>query len=547
MSQQQAVPAVLDRTERSGSPLLLLVLTIVMLGAITTLAFVPRQLGNQLTLALLAVLAAAGVLGLCAYAIGYLQLSTRTARNDITKLIADSGSEGLLVTEGDTRVLYANSAYLALSGGQDPANLRTVERLFSGTPEVSEAVYRLSQAAREGKRGSEELRLSPPLNGDGQVGWYRIRVRPLERFGHKRAALWSVADITRERDRHENVFQELQHAIDFLDHAPAGFFSADPGGQISYMNATLANWLDYDLAQVGTGGLAVSDVIAGDGSALLSTLTGAPGEVLTRQFDVDLKRRSGQNLPARLIHRIAFAQDQSPGPSRTLVINRAPGEEPGEDLRAAEVRFARFYNQTPVAIAALDKDGRITDPNAAFASLMPEALKGRPGDAGHTIFAGVAERDHEALRAALVAADQDRSDIPPIDVTLADGRAEPGAGDASEPEGEDNRRSARLFIAPAEGSGAATVFALDTTEQRKLKESFAQSQKMQAVGQLAGGVAHDFNNILTAILGFSDLLIARHRPTDPSFQDIMQIRQNANRAAGLTRQLLAFSRRQTLR
>jgi two-component system, cell cycle sensor histidine kinase and response regulator CckA len=91
------------------------------------------------------------------------------------------------------------------------------------------------------------------------------------------------------------------------------------------------------------------------------------------------------------------------------------------------------------------------------------------------------------------------------------------------------------------------VFALDTTEQRALQENLAQSQKMQAIGQLAGGVAHDFNNVLTAIIGYSDLLLANHRPTDPSFQDIMQIKQNANRAAGLVRQLLAFSRRQTLR
>jgi two-component system cell cycle sensor histidine kinase/response regulator CckA len=70
---------------------------------------------------------------------------------------------------------------------------------------------------------------------------------------------------------------------------------------------------------------------------------------------------------------------------------------------------------------------------------------------------------------------------------------------------------------------------------------------MQAIGQLAGGVAHDFNNVLTAIIGFSDLLLAQHRPSDPAFQDIMNIKQNANRAAGLVRQLLAFSRRQTLR
>ena len=112
-------------------------------------------------------------------------------------------------------------------------------------------------------------------------------------------------------------------------------------------------------------------------------------------------------------------------------------------------------------------------------------------------------------------------------------------------------RSARFFVSAADAHGgedaSAIVFALDTTEQRTLQENFAQSQKMQAIGQLAGGIAHDFNNVLTAIIGYSDLLLANHRPTDPSFQDIMQIKQNANRAAGLVRQLLAFSRRQTLR
>ena len=75
---------------------------------------------------------------------------------------------------------------------------------------------------------------------------------------------------------------------------------------------------------------------------------------------------------------------------------------------------------------------------------------------------------------------------------------------------------------------------------------FAQSQKMQAVGQLAGGIAHDFNNILTAVLGFCDLLLLRHDIHDPSFSEIEQIRQNALRGADLVRQLLAFSRRQTL-
>jgi two-component system cell cycle sensor histidine kinase/response regulator CckA len=88
---------------------------------------------------------------------------------------------------------------------------------------------------------------------------------------------------------------------------------------------------------------------------------------------------------------------------------------------------------------------------------------------------------------------------------------------------------------------------LETTARRALENQINQSQKMEMVGQLAGGIAHDFNNVLSAIMMANDFLLNAHKPTDPSFQDIMQIKQNATRAATLVRQLLAFSRRQTLR
>ena len=104
------------------------------------------------------------------------------------------------------------------------------------------------------------------------MAWYRIRVRPLEGVAREDASVWTVSDETREHDRHETFFQDLQHAIDYLDHAPAGFFSAEPDGAIVHMNATLAEWLDYDLAQFGLGQLKVGDIIAGDGGAMLTTM-----------------------------------------------------------------------------------------------------------------------------------------------------------------------------------------------------------------------------------------------------------------------------------
>jgi len=106
----------------------------------------------------------------------------------------------------------------------------------------------------------------------------------------------------------------------------------------------------------------------------------------------------------------------------------------------------------------------------------------------------------------------------------------------------------QVVLNPVTEDGAAALIAVmhDATELKSLEAKFVQSQKMQAIGQLAGGVAHDFNNLLTAISGHCDLLLLRHDQGDPDYGDLMQINQNANRAASLVGQLLAFSRKQTL-
>jgi len=525
-----------ERSEKPANLGLTLALVIALIGAAAAYYLTPSDLAPRFAILALAAFGVAGILLFVVYAAGLIHFSGRVVGNDMTKLIADTSAEGLLVTRGDARIVYANEAYRAMCGAKEGSGLQLVERLFSGPPEVSEAIYRLAQAARAGVSHSEDLRLSPPLTGQGAVGWYRIRVRPLPAAGG-RLCLWAVADVTADRQRQENVFQELQHAIDFLDHAPAGFFSASPDGAVSYMNKTLAGWLGYDLTQVGSGGATLSSIVAHSGAALLAAISGAPGDVRTEQIDLDLRRRDGKSLPVRLLHQVAFGQDGEAGPSRTLVLNRSSGEQPEENLRAAEVRFARFFNSTPMAMATLDGEGRVLTSNAAFAKLLPQALKSGQGKAAApwSVLAGLGERDGAALRSAIEDALEGKGEVRPVNVVFE----EDGAAS----------RSARFFVSSAEDAGkkGAMIYALDTSEQRKLQEEFAQSQKMNAVGQLAGGIAHDFNNMLTAIIGYSDLLLSSHRPTDPAFRDIRQIKETANRAAGLTRQLLAFSRRQTLR
>ena len=540
MTQQQLsddhARAPTDRTRASrggGSIGLVLLVALVLVGAAGGLLFIGRARAEPYILALLSALATAGVFLLLALAAGILRMTGRETASPLLKAVVDHASEGVLVTDPKGRVLYANAAYLSLVEAGGANDVRPVERVFIGDPGVSEAVYRLLKAAREGRRGQEEVRIG--AHKGEAARWLRIRVRPLgEGKRELRMTVWSLADVTRDLERHENVFQELQHAIDYLDHAPAGFFSAEASGNVVYLNATLANWLDHDLAQVGSGGLKLDDILASEGAALLTTLAAVPGDVKTEILDIDLKTRGGRTVPARLFHKVAFGADGAPGPSRTLVLNRS--RDGGIDpQRAAEVRFMRFFQNTPMAIATVDKQGRIADSNGRFARLFHPVFKG-DASGERSILAVVAERDRAALEAAIRQAGEGQGEIAPVDAALA------GPGE----------RYASFFVTAIEeqeerDQEAAIVYALETTQQRTLENQVNQQQKMETIGRLAGNIAHDFNNLLSAIMMATDFLLNAHKPTDPSFQDIMQIKQNANRAASLVRQLLAFSRKQTMR
>ncbi|MGD0420345.1 MAG: response regulator [Xanthobacteraceae bacterium] len=515
----------------AGSIVLVLLVAGILVAAAAVFMLLRHGSAEPYILVFLAVLATVGVFSLFALAAGILRPSTAGPANPLIKSLVDDAFDGVLVTDGDGRVIYANTAYLDLTDAADAHDMRPVERVFIGDADASEAIYRLLKAAREGKRLQEEVRVAATKSRSAR--WLRLRVRPLgDGARARRLTVWSLADVTRERERQENVFQELQHAVDYLDHAPAGFFSVDAKGDVIYLNATLANWLDQDLAQVGSGGLRLADLVAGDGAALLTTLRAAPGEIKTEVLDLDLKTRSGGTLPVRLFHKLAFGADGAPGASRTLVINRA--RDHGTDpQRAAEIRFMRFFQNTPMAIATVDRDGGIVRTNPLFARLFHNVLSVESGD--RSIGAVIAERDRGALEAAIAQAARGRGDIAPVDAALA-------------VEGE---RSARFYVTAVEeeerDQEAAIVYALETTAQRELETKLNQQQKMELVGQLAGGIAHDFNNVLSAIIMATDFLLNAHKPTDPSFGDIMQIKQNANRAASLVRHLLAFSRKQTLR
>ncbi|MBA3519276.1 MAG: response regulator [Rhizobiales bacterium] len=525
-------------TARSGRGSLVLVtlLIILLIAAASAFLFLPERPAGLVVLGCLGLLSTAGVVALFTGAAGILRVADASelpmGGGAEAEAFLENMAEGVLMTQADGAPRWANPAFVKLSGAENERDLHSIERLFSDNPDASEAVYRLAVAAEAGRRATEEIRMPGGIGGRANgARWYRVRVSPVGRpaAGSMSASIgWLIADITREREHQENIFQELQNAIDYLDHAPAGFFSLEPDGRIRYLNATLAEWIGIDLAEFEPGAAHIRDIVSVDGLSVIQA--SSPGRAEAEILDIDLVRTDGTRLPVRLLHRVPTAADGTIGASRTLVLDMRLGDD-REAGRIAELRFARFFSNTPMAIAAIDRQGRIGLTNARFVMLFGR----RSGDARLRPADLVAASDRASLAAAMDAAIAGQSNIPAVDAALA----------------EDPERSARFFVSPIlegdEGEDAAIIYALDMTEQRALEAQFAQSQKMQAVGQLAGGIAHDFNNVLTAIIGFSDLLLTNHRPTDPSFQDIMNIKQNANRAAGLVRQLLAFSRRQTLR
>ncbi|GAB1581564.1 cell cycle histidine kinase CckA [Phyllobacterium phragmitis] len=529
-----------------GAAIRLLVLGVVLTGAAFLYFIFRDQLGDAFLLGLLGILAMIGVFYLFGAAIGLIQFTPRVLGDDLAHAFIDSLPEGTVILDAKGRIVYANQAYAAITGATEATDVRTLDTILSGEVAASDAIYRLANAVRDGVPAQEEIRLSHAMAPapDGAVAsggptWYRIKARPIASTPDHKGPLfaWQIADISEERAEQERFFQDLQEAIDHLDHAPAGFFSTDPSGRIIYLNATLAEWLGVDLTKFVPGSLMLSDIVAGNGMALINAVKADPGSSRNTVIDLDLAKLNGQSLAVRFYHRVQAQRDGKRGTSRTIVLNRAEGQDASAALRAAEVRFTRFFNSAPMAIAAVDAKGQTVRTNARFLDIFSPVVDSDAVDRRIRLESVVHERDRDAFSRALAAAFAGQAEISPVDTVLPN----------------DEQRHIRFYVSPVSDVGgegaeeAAIVSAVETTEQKALEGQMAQSQKMQAVGQLAGGIAHDFNNVLTAIIMSSDLLLTNHRASDPSFPDIMNIKQNANRAASLVRQLLAFSRRQTLR
>jgi two-component system cell cycle sensor histidine kinase/response regulator CckA len=309
---------------------------------------------------------------------------------------------------------------------------------------------------------------------------------------------------------------------DLLEEAPVGLMQVAEDGTVRRINRTLASWLGSTPADLAAAAPRLHDLLGapppdmppyavaperGD-EAATGTLSWAGGPAVAASFRQVFRREGGRIVSADI-----------------FVLDTGRFQQQVTGLAQTVHRLQSLFDHAPIGVAVVDAGLRISDCNPTFVR-----MSGQDDIVGRSLpdLLDPASRPPALSRKEGLAG---VGALPPMEIRFGGGGA-----------------VAQLYVSPveADGSPGYALHAVDMTDQKKLEAQFVQSQKMQAIGQLAGGVAHDFNNLLTAMIGFCDLLLLRHKPGDQSFSDIMQIKQNANRAANLVRQLLAFSRQQTL-
>ncbi len=431
----------------------------------------------------------------------------------------DATSAAILVSDGGgaTQESNASARHLFAQLGLVPGTGRELEALgIEAQPDADAGFARL--AGRVVRWRSRRL-----PGGDGRV--------------------WQLDDVTEIVKGHAELQRENAVLADIFERLPLGFLSAGADGGIERANTVLAGWLGVDPVDLVGRSLGEYILDAKEGGELAGVSMGV----------VTLQPVDGEAFVATLMQTAHMADDgETPMYTRSLLIRDValdvPPDDMAEDMAAADYgdgaeddggefamlvqRLRWLYHEAPVGIVFLDTDGLIAGCNAAFRRLL-----------------GSADDDPTATAFADLLALEDRDEAAAVlsKVVMGIGHGAHLEGRLMRLDGGEvavNLTAAR--VTQGDDTIGLVLHLIDTTEQKNLEVQFTQSQKMQAVGQLAGGVAHDFNNLLTAMIGFSDLLLAKRGPDDPDFADIMQIKQNANRATNLVRQLLAFSRKQKL-
>jgi len=434
------------------------------------------------------------------------------------------GSRGArLITDAADNTVYCNQKFERLCIKIGAPSLVSLSKLFDKDEEARAHFRFLADQAFRGLTDSIEIE----SRFEEHPVWYQVTAQPIA--GWAGYVHWRIDDITERHAIERAVRDEREKLIDFTDNAPVGFFSVDEKGRFVFVNATLARWLGDDIRTImQTRTLHTYFENVPENANPYDVIENGGAKQIA---EVVMKGHGGRTFTASISQAVVH-EGNGIVRTRGVLHDMTAEREMYQALKMSEDRFQRFFEEAPLGIAIVNQKGVINDFNPAFSKLIGYDMK----ELAEKPLKDLLPEDvrEKTIRALDTIEFDDRRSMTPIEVRMI--------------AKEGHEVTVQMYARRIEGQDKhLALHFIDLTDQKALEAQFVQSQKMQAIGQLAGGVAHDFNNLLTAMIGFCDLLLLRHKPGDPSFSDIMQIKQNSNRAANLVRQLLAFSRQQTLR
>ncbi|MCK6418482.1 MAG: PAS domain S-box protein [Alphaproteobacteria bacterium] len=496
----------------------LAIVTLAALAFALLLATVYMKLGQHNTHAIGGMMLALALgFGLIAY-VSHRQQTRMQREFALLREVLEGSRGARMVTDAGDQTLYSNGKFDLLCHEIGPPSLKSLIELFG---EASEPHIRFM--AEQARRGlTETVEMFSRYGGREQ--WLMVTAQPVRDYPD--FVHWRLDDISQKHAADRAIREEREKLIDFTDNAPVGFFSVDENGRFIFANATFARWLGEDLQALLERGHLHTYLAHPPAQGRPYDLIDRPR---TRQVvEVPMKGAGGRLFLASVNQSVVREQDGTVR-TRAVVYDLTAEQAIREALAASEDRFRRFFEEAPLGILQIDPHGKITEANAAFAAMLGvaiDAIEDQP------LSGFISAEEGAPIQIALEKITHGGVLEGPLEVSLKGARG---------------LVAAQMYARKFREGGSIVLHFIDVSARKSLEAQFVQSQKMQAIGQLAGGVAHDFNNLLTAMIGFCDLLLLRHKPGDPSFADLMQIKQNANRAANLVRQLLAFSRQQTLR
>ncbi len=452
---------------------------------------------------------------------GFLNFGKSREQKLLAEVLEMSRNARMVSDKNGKAILY-NSKFASLCPQKSPVSVTSLMTFFKDTPDRDQKFNNLANNALLGKTLTETLQ-----KNETALSWYEVTAGPVS-GGWNGYIHWRVEDVTTQRAQQEKLTEEHEKLTNYADNAPVGFFSVNETGFFEFVNATFARWLGTEPSDlIGEKNLHSFFVTAPDKAAPYDIKDGGG----VRQIaEVKIKPVKGREFLTSITQTVVHSAD---GKILThAVVNDLTTEQTiRQALQDSEDRFRQFFEEAPIGIVILDEDNKVKECNR-FLENMAEK---EPSDIQFIPFNELIDyADWTLVTDAISRIRKGETFHDPLEVRIWKHKSKKPLP---------CHMYASMF---SEGNNMAIHF-LDLSQQKNLESQFIQSQKMQAVGQLAGGIAHDFNNLLTAIIGFCDLLLLRHKPGDPSFGDIQQIKQNSNRAANLVRQLLAFSRQQTLR